>query len=78
MIFFTLGNTGTNYRIVGNVASALRRLATRCSTTKAQMVDVLRLNPGSIHSFSDFNRCHGLSRNGCKLPNTFCFTLTLG
>lgn len=72
------GNTGTNYRIEGNVASALRSLATRCSTTKAQMVDVLRLNPGRIHSFCDFNRYHGLRRNGCKLPSTFCLTLTLG
>ena len=58
MTLFTLGNTGTNYRIEGNVASALRSLATRCSTTKAQMVYVLRLNPGRIHSFCDFKHNH--------------------
>ena len=66
------GYTGSNYRIEGHVASALKRLATKCGTSRAQMVDVLKYNPGNIHSFCNFNYRHGLRFQGCKLTLPRC------
>jgi len=60
------GNTGTDYTIEGNVASALRKLKTTCSSSDYRFVNILKLYPGSIHSFSEFNNKH-YSVYGCKL-----------
>ena len=38
----------------GNVAAALENLAASCKLTRGGMVDVLRRNRGSIHSFDEF------------------------
>jgi hypothetical protein len=57
---------GTDYTIEGNVASALRRLQSKCNTNWANMVRVLRIYPGSIHSFQEFNTKH-YALYGCKL-----------
>lgn len=65
------GNTGSNYKVEGNVASALRRLAAVCKTTKAKMVDVLRLNSEVIHSFCEFYHRHQ-SLYQCNSTDTAC------
>lgn len=58
--------TGTDYTIEGNVASALRKLKTTCSSTDARFISILKNNAGNIHSFSDFNNKYGATYN-CKL-----------
>jgi hypothetical protein len=61
------GNKGTDYTIEGNVATALRRLAQKCRSSKGRMVAVLkRAGPESIHSFQEFNAKHQQFYN-CKL-----------
>ena len=61
------GNTGTDYTIEGNVASALRRLAKKCGSSLARMVTVLkRAGKRSIHTFEQFNNKHQQFYN-CKL-----------
>lgn len=54
-----------NYRVEGNVAAALKGLEVQCpNVERPQMVDVLRRNPGRIHSFADFERALG-----CRLKS---------
>jgi hypothetical protein len=61
------GNKGTDYTIEGNVATALRRLAQKCRSSKGRMVAVLkRAGPESVHSFQEFNAKHQQFYN-CKL-----------
>ena len=61
------GNTGTDYTIEGNVATALRKLASKCKSSKANMVTVLiRAGENGIHSFKQFNNKHQQFYN-CKL-----------
>ncbi|MGE5155941.1 MAG: hypothetical protein ACM3JP_00405, partial [Betaproteobacteria bacterium] len=48
----------------GNVAAALSDLANRCASGQRKlMVEVLRSNPGTIHSFAEFQ-----AAMGCPLP----------
>lgn len=47
------GGNAQDYEWEGNVANALKRFADTCAT-RAQMVDVLRRNPGAIHSLPEF------------------------
>ncbi|OSX68777.1 hypothetical protein BU14_2262s0001 [Porphyra umbilicalis] len=47
-----------DYRVEGNVATALRELQSRCGTTDAQMVEVLARSRGRVHSFPEFRTRH--------------------
>jgi len=47
-----------NYRVEGNVASALRALQLRCGSTDGRMVEVLEQSRGKVHSFPDFLNRH--------------------
>ena len=49
-----LGSSSTNYRIEGDVASALQRLMRQCGNSYRRMVNVLRRNRGHIHSYPQF------------------------
>jgi len=60
------GYNGTDYTIEGNVAGGLRNLQSKCKTSYYQMVRVLKLYPGAIHSFQDFNNKH-YNLYTCKL-----------
>jgi len=57
---------GTTYTIEGNVASALRQLKSTCGSSYYKMIMVLKNNPGTIHSFADFNNKH-YSLYSCKI-----------
>ncbi len=49
------GRAADDYEVEGNVAAALTDLAANCfSGSRAAMVNILRANPGVIHSFQDF------------------------
>jgi len=61
-----LSSTGTDYTIEGNVATALRKLKTKCLSTELKMVNVLKTYPGSIHSFAEYNN-KNYSLYNCKL-----------
>lgn len=47
-----------DYKVEGNVATALRSLQSRCSTTDGKMVQVLERSPLNVHSFQDFRKRH--------------------
>ena len=49
------GVSPTDMSVEGNVAAALADLEARCATRR-QMIDVLRRNPFTVHSFDDFER----------------------
>lgn len=55
-------NPEGNQDVEGDVAASLLRLQMHCNDTRADMVNVLRLFPGQIHSFAEYaeriNRCH--------------------
>ena len=58
------GLAADDYEVEGNVAAALADLEARCfGGSRAAMVNILRSNPGVIHSFSDFR-----SRVACPAP----------
>ncbi|HEU4907145.1 MAG TPA: Ig-like domain-containing protein [Solirubrobacterales bacterium] len=58
----------------GNVAAALTALAANCAGgSRALMVDVLRRNPGTIHSFFEFR-----DRLGCPVPGVVPVTVIPG
>ena len=58
------GRAGDDYEVEGNVAAALADLEARCfDGHRSSMVDVLRANPGVIHSFQDFR-----ARVACPAP----------
>ncbi|KAI0565499.1 hypothetical protein FGB62_17g19 [Gracilaria domingensis] len=44
--------------VAGNVAAALRNLQSLCDSSYRDMVDVLKYNEGSIHSFAEFEMKH--------------------
>ncbi len=49
------GRAADDYEVEGNVAAALADIAARCyGGNRAPMVDILRSNPGTIHSFQEF------------------------
>lgn len=57
------GIAENDYRVEGNVAAALLTLERRCpNVDRREMVDVLRRNPGRIHSFDQFR-----DALGCRL-----------
>jgi len=58
--------TGADYKIEGNVATALRNLKTKCASTDSKFISLLKNNAGNIHSFNDFNNIYGATYN-CKL-----------
>ena len=62
----TYGSSMSDYRYEGNVAKALRRLKSVCSSSDSKFIAVLKYNRGSIHSFSSFNHKHK-SRYGCSI-----------
>ena len=71
------GNKGTDYTIEGNVATALRRLAKKCGSSRGRiiMVNVLKkVGPYSIHSFQEFNAKHQQFYNCYSLS---CYSKTL-
>jgi len=47
-----------DYKVEGNVATALRSLQSRCRTTDGKMVEVLARSPRNVHSFEDFRKRH--------------------
>lgn len=62
------GNNTQDYAIEGNVANALRALQDNCTSTFYQMVNVLKQNKMTIHSFQSFNEQHGVLYN-CTLSS---------
>ena len=61
-------NSGTDYTIEGNVATALRNLsnlACHSGNGPSRMVDVLERNRGSIHSFGEFKAKHDAMYTNC-------------
>lgn len=62
---FWAGSCGSNsatgsMNVEGNVASALRKLKNDCGTSNYRMWEVLRKNPGKIHSFAEYSQRHKL------------------
>ena len=58
------GRAADDYEVEGNVAAALADIEVRCyGGRRAPMVDVLRANPGVIHSFAEFQ-----ARATCPAP----------
>ncbi len=49
------GRAADDYEVEGNVAAALAEIEVRCyAGRRSPMVDILRANPGVIHSFAEF------------------------
>ena len=53
-----LGYHSTDYKVEGNVASALDRLRRRCRSSYGRMVNVLRRNRGRIHNYPQYAYAH--------------------
>eukprot|EP00178_Gracilaria_changii_P013469 TRINITY_DN38103_c0_g1_i1.p1 TRINITY_DN38103_c0_g1~~TRINITY_DN38103_c0_g1_i1.p1 ORF type:complete len:313 (+),score=35.51 TRINITY_DN38103_c0_g1_i1:125-1063(+) len=51
-------NASGSRKILGNVAAALRSLQVRCGSSDAQMVQVLKRNPGVIYTYLQFEEKH--------------------
>jgi len=62
----TYGSSLTDYRYEGNVAKALKRLKTICSSSDKRFTYILRKYPGKIHSFASFNNYHRMNY-GCRI-----------
>lgn len=52
------GNATGLFSVEQNVATALTSLQTRCGTSHTNMWNVLKSNPGAIHSFPEFQSHH--------------------